>query len=535
MALFSDLAVSTSALTEALSGHRDIGAALSHAPSRLDGNCILFATDGRRIYARGPLNELNRIATAHDSEQGYAATSARHLAEVLGRPLRTDLLATRLAFPTSTAELEAQSLWSGVDWHRGGHTIEVSERRVAVLHQCVPSGHLDLSTGAAEFRAQLTRAVAARAAGAGHTGCDVSGGYDSTTIAFLLSATRPDFTAFTSGNRNASDDDPLWADRALKQMAYGNVLRVSAAEMPLPFDDFTNVPVPYEEPFVGFANTARMSFIARYLRSVNVTDHFGGHGGDEVLGLDESYLPEAFRRNPLTGLRQAKSHAFLNRWPLIPAMRFLILRENRATALKRELAQAHTGTKGTSIPSRWQVGPIRFPRWMPADTTDLAAQTIREDPEHLPDSWDHRALSVVQGSGRTTETIRSIYGVEGVELHAPFLDENVVASVLSIRPEEHLDPSTPKALLPASMDGLVPRFVYDRRSKSTGLTDAFAGKRLNKQRLHAYFDQSALVKYGLADQISLHRAIDDALDTDVAPIALWRTIAVESWLRTLTT
>ncbi len=43
----------------------------------------------------GPLNELNRIATAHDSERGYAATSARQLAEVLGRPLRTDLLVCR--------------------------------------------------------------------------------------------------------------------------------------------------------------------------------------------------------------------------------------------------------------------------------------------------------------------------------------------------------------------------------------------------------------------------------------------------------
>ncbi|MCD2104875.1 asparagine synthase-related protein [Rhodococcus erythropolis] len=535
LAIFSDITLRQSQFIAETLSWLDARGTLDQLAALFPGNVVVFHADAAGVRCRGSLTEMNRLFLS-PAPNVLVSTSARRIAETTKAQLDYDALACRLAYPTTIGALEGRTVWKGIEPIPGGVTAHIDGSGVLIDFNgpTLPKPVDSLVAGARSFRSSLLQSVQARSAQADSLGCDVSGGFDSTTIAFLLAHFDKSFTAFTSGNRSSSDDDPFWADNALAQLPAGQRIHVDPQRMPAPFEGFPDVIAPYEEPFVGTANVERMLFIARQLRRAGVTHHFGGHGGDELLELNESFLPSLLRRNPLLAVKYARGFASMHRWPFKAAARFTLGLGSYAQTIERELELAGSNAQGRPNPTKWPVGPIRFPQWMTTDAKVSAAERIRSEKRNPhDDSWTSSALQTLRASGRITESIRAVYRSEGIELQCPFLDEAVVVSALSMRPEEFLNPYSPKSLLPKSMEGIVPASVYSRRTKSTGLTDAYQGKRINRPGLMEYFNDSRLATVGLIDPDILTQALNDQLHPPVLPIALWRTIAVEGWLRTL--
>lgn len=471
---------------------------------QLPGSFHLVAAAGHATRVQGGLTGLRQVFHARvDGGIPVAADRADVLAALTGAGIDETTLAVRVVcggmLPPPLAD---RSAWAGVSTVPHDHCLILEPDRVHERRWWQPPGaELGLEEGASAVRDALAAAVegvcgasgpptaseggAAGAepfAGSGLS-ADMSGGMDSTSLAFLAARHTPGLLTFRWAEAEAGNDDARFAAHAAGRLPAAHHLVVAQDELPPVFTDPAAL-ADTERPYLYNRTQARMRFTARVLAEHGSRHHLAGHGADELFGRMPGYLHRLARRHPLTMLRHLRGSRALGRWPLWGCLTQLARDESIAQWWR---AQAD-GLTGPPPPARlpalsWGLAPLRAPAWATDAAVDTARTALRAAAEEArpfaEDRGGHQCLAALRITSPAYRQVARLFAAEGVRLHQPFLDDRVVEAVLAVRPHERITPWQYKPLLARSLRGIVPDLILDRTTKGDFSEDLRVGRKRN--------------------------------------------------------
>ena len=335
------------------------------------------------------------------------------------------------------------------------------------------------------------------------------------------------------------DEDLHYANRALGRFRTQSRIMIPSAEMPVAFADLQKCDVLWDEPFVGVPHWKRISWTAETVLSHGSRLHFSGHGGDEVLLTPTGYVHDLVRRRPIAGLRRAWQFKSLHHWSAAATRRLLCERTSLADALRREIAAIENKTIAVrEAPNPWGVSSFRMPQWATGEARHLARSALTEEVERAPEyaatRAQHAAYSYAIASGRAASAIAWVMASRGVEFTAPLIDDLVLEAALTVRPEEKMTPHAYKPLMKAAMHDRVPAEIIARETKTDGSPDVHRGHARFRREVLDYMSGSRLAELGLINLDTLRTSFANMDINRIPPVAFWRTLALEQWLRIAT-
>lgn len=178
---------------------------------------------------------------------------------------------------------------------------------------------------------------------------------------------------------------------------------------------------------------------------------------------------------------------------------------------------------------------IQMPPWATKHAVELIRDKLFEEAETYSDPWrGWTAHHTVWGIRQSAYMFRSsipIYRDEGVQITAPFLDDNVMEACMRASTHVRNNPWSYKPLLQEAMQGIVPQENLSRTTKSEGSNIEYQGLRANVEKLVALCENSFLEELGLIDSKIL-RGICTTQNLSVfMPYAISISMSCERWLR----
>ncbi|MDJ1131434.1 asparagine synthase-related protein [Streptomyces iconiensis] len=502
----------------------------------------LVASVGGQVRVQGTLAAVRRVFSARVAGVHVACDRADVLARLTGASWDPEWLALRLTGLAMPFPFHETSPWRGVRavpsdcWLRLGSEGRAEEKR----RWHAPEPELPLAEGALRVREALTAAVAVRTTGGGTVSTDLSGGMDSTSLAFLAARGSADVVTYRMAEADAGNDDADFAELAASRLPRCRHLVVPADESPGVFGGLGPAEARNgaygEEPFGWVLNQARLEYEVRNLARTGTRVHLGGHGGDEVFRPGgHAHLHDLVRRRPGAGLRAVRDHRIMSgcSWPAV----WRALGDRRSPA--RELAVR--AAELTSAPARrgFDVGwswPLEMPPWASPEAVQAARTLLRRSAAEAPEPlapWreQHSVLVMARCSGGVLgQAGRLSARTAGVRLAAPFLDDQVLEAALAVRPEERNHPGRYKPLLAEAMDGILPRRIARRTTKGEFSADFHHGLCRYRADLLDLFADSRLARHGLVDAEALRQTLLTPHPDVAASAPLDGTLACEMWL-----
>ncbi|MFD4643392.1 albusnodin/ikarugamycin family macrolactam cyclase [Lentzea sp. NPDC058436] len=394
---------------------------------------------------------------------------------------------------------------------------------------------------AEELRGCLLAAVEARASRGRLLSSDFSGGLDSTSLAFLAAQHQDEVFVVTYSQDGASVDDDLRQAELcgrLDSRFRPHVVRGNADH--LPYQHWSSeADLPHPSHLAMGPTRLRASAAA----AVGSALHLVGEGGDLVLGAPLSYFVDLARRGDLSLLwRHCAAWGRLRHRSPLSLFRMSVRmattgRRHGLTAFARRLTSPPSGS---SLPS-WDEQHITSwgtPHcdWLaPPARRALAARLVElADEDDRMDACDRAMLVQLDYAGATQRAVRETGAVQGLDVHAPYLDSEVVRVCLSLPAHLRCDPSSPKPLLRKALAGLVPRAVLSRRTKGDYTATSHQGVRRNLAALRTLLADPVAAEIGLVEPGRVREALERAAhgwETAWAPLN--QVLAVELWLRGL--
>lgn len=465
------------------------------------------------------------------------------LAGLTGAGPDLDRLAAWLVARGVSALVDGRSAVTDVEPLPPGHRVSLSAngsvRSVPVWRpRPVPDDH------AARLRHELAAAVAVRVDAAESPTADLSGGYDSTSLA-LLAAQRLHPDRSVTGVTLHPDGITHGGDLSYARLA-GAMPGIDHQWLPLgaehsPYSRLDQVP-PTDEPAPSTLGYASFSAQLHWLREQRGSDcHLTGDGGDAVLCTPALLLADLVRtRRYGRALADTVRWARLVRRSVSPLLRAAVrtARTTRATALDAIVASlAEPGNRAAVGDVAW-FPAISMPPWATAGLRERVAAVASsvagaDDAGGWPDFTTQHMASVLAMTGRTARADVQLAESAGVPLHNPFLDSRLIDTCLSVPLDERAGPAEYKPIMRRAFDGLFPPPLTRRVSKGDMTPDYYQGLRANLAAVHDLAD-GRLAELGLADPAVLRRTV--ALAAAGVPAAygtLETAVSAEVWLRAI--
>ncbi|MFI2415431.1 asparagine synthase-related protein [Streptomyces sp. NPDC018947] len=527
-------------LHSALSGSGDVAALDVFLRSVPGSHHAITSFDGE-VRVQGSLSGVREVFHASVEGVTCAADRADTLAARTGGDIDTRVLAGHL-LSQQPWPLHGRPVWRGVECLAPGHYLRIrpdgSHR--AVRWWSPPPAELTLAQGARRVRRALGDAIAARTGSTPALGCDLSGGMDSTSLAFLADR-QEDCRRLVTVRREAADpahDDAQWALRAAASLPGAESVVLTAAELPLSFAGQLACDDDLEAPYPWSRVKAVAAHVARQLALRGVHLQLTGHGGDELFSPAPSFYHALARSEGLRSVRDLRAARSMYRWPLGAMLRNLL----RDPSYRQWLTTASTSlTEPAGGPTEpftgWGAHP-RLPAWATPEAVEGCAALLREavdraTPPHSPEAAQHEIVHAVRQCGTKIRLTDRLTSRSGVAYHAPYLDDQVVTAALSVRLADRLRVEQPKPVLAAAMRETVPDALLDRTTKGEASAEVYAGARRHKAELLTLTEDMRLARLGLVDGTALRAALLAPHPAARTFIPVVTTLACESWLRSV--
>lgn len=520
------------------------------ALTRWPGSYLVIARSGETLAVIGDLAGQHPVYYRTDAAGTWWSTAASALAALDGAPVDVTALAAHLAFGQPDV-LAGRSLFRAVRRVPGGHLLLIGPDG-ATVERYEPSTYppVELREAAPTVRAALAEAVAARIDGR-PVSADLAG-LDSTTLA-CLAAQRGPVAAVTFADERLRDDDLAFAVRTaatVPNLVHHTVPGAPRTVYYAGLDDLSALPVSdAPNAYVVTASIKRAVLSSVTGRTAAPGVHFTGAAGDAVLSAPSSYLADLLREGQR---RRAWQHGLVHA-RLRHASAFSVLARAKPAA-RTDLAGAWRQTAAElRRPARdWVPQAVRPVAWTPllasadwmdpdvrlrlADVVEEAAGELVDAPARLADWSDRQDLARV---GANTAGWRALALADhGIELAAPFLDNEVIRACLAVPADQRGAPGQYKQLLDAAFagTGVLPGFVLARTTKGGFNALAYAGLRANAPVLKDLLGSSSrLAALGLVTEQPVTAALARAAaGQPTAQGALHLVVAAEVWLRQLT-
>lgn len=390
-----------------------------------------------------------------------------------------------------------------------------------------------LPEAAAEVTSAITRSLSSRLRPAEDVGVLLSGGLDSGSVAALacrIPGVRSRLTAYSAVfPGHPQTDERTRIGKVASTLGIASVQMAMHAGSPtagvLRFIEAWGVPPPS-------MNCLFWPVLTEHARGRGVRLLLGGEGGDELFACSTPLLADR--------LRGGRALGALNLARRLPGGD----RQTRATLCRYLLREAAMST----LPVDWLRHLARpssvwsgEPPWLGSRLAGLhraAANPLAWRDLDGPRWWAYTAHTLTVGREiiGASDGIRRLYARDGLRLHHPLLDPEIIELVLRLPPELAYDPRFDRPLLRAAVDGLVPEAIRTGVAKSDFLPVLVAGIAgsdlplarellLSPQaRLREFVRQQAVGEL-LDGSPEHHRGGEGGWAIDI-----WRLLAAEFWL-----
>jgi len=479
----------------------------------------------------------------------------------LGTPVALDrsYLAAQLVIPGAEAIFGERSSFEDIFKIPGGHAVQATnEGFSSSTHtRLAPEPGATLADAAARVREALSTAIEARIASGRAVTADLSGGMDSSSIAFLALGHLGDrsLPVFFTNPPNPDLGDALYVRRFLElEQRFSPTFFTRTHEIGR-YSHTDALALPVAEDLTHAINLSprEKQYFREYYELVAQSQesdgiHLSGYGGDEVAGSQEFYLADAWRSKDLRrfltdGLGYARLY---NASPLTLWRHLIGLGRNGVRGAL--LGAAHTLENPPDDDNRWElIRGLRQPggpglQWLMPEAREALAETLRykADSAELAEGLslgDFVNRSYLHCAAQDMQALRQLLRSLGlsVSVQAPFLDHNVILASFSVGAAEKANPHEFKQLLRRALDGAVPAEVLERRSK--GSYDASRARSAIESlpAIQSLLRDPLLGDLGIVDPLKVRQALQN-MDT-ASNLTLWsldRIVAAELWLRGLT-
>lgn len=549
--------LSVTVVGECGAGERELGRALSwvragdwRALTRWPGSYLTIARYGQEAAVIGDLAGQHPVYWRPFGGGVWWASTQSALAALDGAAVDLLALAAHLAFGQPHV-LATRSLFSGVDMVPGGHMLLLAPGGARTeRYEPAEYAPVDLPRAAPAVAAALTGAVAARL----HdrvVSADLAG-LDSTTLACLAAQRGQPVTAVTFADERIRDDDLAYARRTAAAVP-GLRHHVVRGRRDCVFydglDDLSRLPVmdaPSAYTVTASIKRATLGAVTGRLAGGGPGVHFIGEAGDVVLSASSSYLADLWRAGSRRrAWRHTIAHARLQHTSPLSLWRrsWSAARTGLAAAWRQCATQLRDAPRAwaphTQRPMAW-TPLLACADWMPPGTRQGLARALEQAAADLTDAprllatWtDRQDLARI---GCDLGGWRAMVHGQGIELAAPYLDNEVIRACLAVPAHQRGVADRYKPLLAAAFPadrGPVPDFVLARTTKGGLDGVSYAGYRANAPVLHDLLGPSSrLAGLGLLSLPPVHEQLARAAaGQPAAQGALHLAVATEVWLR----
>lgn len=433
-------ATGLSATLASLNGHDDP----INLSSILPGSFILAISEQGRVRITGDRVGLNRIFYGHKGDQLLVSDSIPEILHLVNATIDSQLLASRLTLGRLPPPLSEQSGWNGIENLEPGNILCSRGSSVSISQHPLP--HDRWHSG--ERQAGIVREylsnhlVSDLSAPENDVSSDLSGGLDSTTLAFFAGQNRP-ITTLRWAEMEAGNDDAVYAGQALSALA-GNHVAIDQSDLALPFEKPQAV-FPSDQPYQFARTSARIRQSIHILQSLGSERHFSGHGGDDLFNGPAGYLRRLMKTHPIIAMKRIRGMQALHRWKTSQVMDGMT---HSQTLREWWLQQARLLVEPTErgrIPAfSWGMSPLRSSRWATdaavEETRDLLIGTAHLSEAVSTDLAEHQVMLSVRTNAPGYRQLIEAYRSHGIQLRLPFLDNQVVEAVVAVRALDAVDP-----------------------------------------------------------------------------------------------
>ncbi|MEV3858296.1 asparagine synthase-related protein [Streptomyces sp. NPDC050095] len=561
----ADLVRELSAARDNADLHRRLARSLPgvhHVISRIrDMTWVRGTASGlRRVYATtptgptgptGPIDPTGPTSPTGPGPGGLVSDRPAVLAHLTGAALDEAALALRL-LDFVPHPLGGRPVWRGITEIDPAHALALRADGTYRTHRWwhAPDPELPMAEGALRLGEALDRAVRAHLAGRTRVSCELSGGFDSTSLAFLARRAGPaDLALLTVASRERGAEDETWARRAV-DLARARTpagtgprlthLTVPAAEAPLFYAGVAErlqgpADLPTDEPLPVAPARARARMLLARAAATGAECHLTGYGGDELFMALPAAAGDLFPGQPVAAWNRISAVRHQLGWPLAATVRALLTRPSFRTWLAGAVTGDLVPTARTPHLS-WGVRQS-LPPWLTPDARTLIVDAFREavaSAEPLaPRPGRHLDLDTVRMGARHFQAMEEYGHALGLPVAAPMYADHVIEATLAVRLADRLDPGRYKPLLAEAVRDVVPAPLLARTTKDHMSSDTVQGLVQHADELRQLWDPDAshLAALGLVDAERL-----DALAADpYAPLhtrcSIDSAVACEMWLR----
>jgi asparagine synthase (glutamine-hydrolysing) len=512
---------------------------LDQLGGQLPGSFHLVAAVDGRVRVQGSVSGLRRVFSTQVEQVTVAADRADVLAGLAGAAVDEQWLAARLVYPYLPHPLADGCPWQGMNALADDCylLIEPSQPARAVRWWRPPEPLTPLAEAAPAVAQALAAAVEARTRAGGTISCDLSGGLDSTPICFLAARGNSKVIAVTLVSADSGHDDARWAQLAASHLDTTEHLMLDMQQLPLMYADVGEGGVGADEPHIVIRDHAWITYVARQLVARGSRLHLRGLGGDQVLQAPPAYLHTTAFNHPRIATNHLRGRRAASGWPLAATLREVADRRSYRQWLAATVDDLTAPPPARGMPDLGWGPAVRLPPWATAQAADAAQallyQVAAGAQPLAPTRGQHATLEQLRSAGYFTRHVAGIMARAGLPLAVPFLDDRVVEACLAVRLHERTTPWRYKPLIVEAMRDVMPAAVLQRTTKGDFSVDGYAGLRGARRDLAALLDDPVLAQLGLVNADALRKVCLGLYPYTLDLVALDRTLACETWLRTL--
>ncbi|MET4783639.1 asparagine synthase-related protein [Glaciihabitans sp. UYNi722] len=501
---------------------------------RFSGSYFTIVSWPGQVLMFGTLSSIRQVAFAKQRSRTLASNDADLLRSLTGAQLETDILPLLLVSLKPPATLAHRSPWQGIKIVEPSDAFYLDDTGAARTgtRWMPPRSLQSLEELTEPLRRALVNAVAVRHR-TGPVSTDLSGGMDSTTLAFLSHQQHQNLVTVFQSALDPSNDDQEWARSAHRHLPGAVHIELHPEQTSPWYTDWLARPDdPLDMPMPSGRLRGYLTQIGALLAEQGSTTHLTGIGGDELFHGSFSLLRSLVRQSPFTTFGAVRRAGAMGRWKTSQTYGALLRKESLQNWLKRSATAI--GRHASTGPSADWEPPPTVPPWASTAVIDAVREAIMLVAEGMTtdlDPLDYEMLTLVALNGSLVRRVAPILGTFGISYEAPMLDDHIVELAMSVRRKDRVRANEYKPVLNAVARGIVPPELLGRQTKGDYSREAYAGLRQARPEILSEFASSRLEALGLIDIDAFRRSISGVHPDTRAFQFLDPTLATEAWLR----
>ncbi len=513
------------------------------ASELVESDALLFARQAGRQRMQGPTFLSRSLFWATIDGISLVCDEQRPLGLIAHAEVDTAVLIGRLTAADLWHPFALNSIWTGVQGVGPGEWLDQVDALPPQRRRWwrVPHADRRITELAPALKTVMSQCVAERASRHTVVSCDLSGGLDSTSLAFCLAETGKRLHTVFLASSNVMNRDRIWSSRAAHEVgSRHHVLDYDMVVPSLVREDSTSLTIFPEGPSVSSLAVASVAVLNDRLGGTGSTLHLNGHGGDALFGPVAAVPWSLVRSTAPRRFARTEQYRKLNRYRRWPILRMLARsRDLRADLRRMACSDFGRPDAGVAHHSRW----VALPGVNSALTVAardllrrLAQRALDRQVEPLAqDRSTHQVLQYLVVHGATVRQMNLARGtMHDIRYDSPYLDRRIVDLALSLNISERASQLPAKPLLAAARPKCMSIDYFTRPDKGDYTAEVFAHHLMLKDALRKLFaDGSILGEMELVSPGTLLRAIDAfSIDGSSYRELAWIGIA-ERWLRSV--